>query len=46
MEGSLVQLQQEDNQDEKSIEHDEEEDGFVAKLNQIISNASLQKEFD
>jgi len=39
--GSLIQLQQEDDQDEEGIKHDEEEDGLVAEFDQIRGNTSL-----
>jgi hypothetical protein len=43
VQSTFVQLQQEHNQDEKSIEHEEEEDGLVPQLNQIRRNTSLIK---
>ena len=32
VQGTFVQLEQEDDQDEEGIEHEEEEDGLVAQL--------------
>ncbi len=41
VQGTFVQLEQEDDQDEEGIEHEEEEDGLVAQLDQIGRNTSL-----
>ena len=32
VQGTFIQLEQEDDQDEEGIEHEEEEDGLVAQL--------------
>lgn len=41
VQSTFVQLKQEDDQNEESVKHEEEKDGFVAQLDQISSNTSL-----
>lgn len=41
MQGALVQLKQEHDQNKQGVEHEEEEDGFVAEFLQIGGDTSL-----
>jgi len=43
VEGALVELQQEDDQNEEGVAHEEEEDGLVSQFNQIGCDSRLNR---